>query len=386
MNSSPLRGIRVLDLSRILPGPYLTQLLSDLGAEVIKIEPPLAGDFARSAPPQMGLGGLYETVNAGKKSLALNYRDPRGREIFLALARTADVVLEGFRPGAAERWGIGYQAVRDVNPRIVYCSLSGYGQAGPYSQRAGHDLTYTAVGGALALNAPSGGGKPAPFGLPVADLSGGMLAAIAILSALVGRERGGDGLYLDVSLLDGVLSWVAQLAGSAFFGGFKTEGGKLPLGGGLGCFNVYAAADGKYLSLAALEPHFWSDFCETIRRPDLTPRQLDPGLGAQLTGIFQRRTRDEWLALFDGKDACLEAVNSMDEMLAHPQVRARGFVREANGQPVGLNSPFVFAPRQRPPAPALGADTRELLQGICDDNEITELAARGIIALGKKGN
>jgi alpha-methylacyl-CoA racemase len=227
MSSSPLRGIRVLDLSRLLPGPYLTQLLSDLGAEVIKIEPPLAGDYARLAPPEMGLGGLYEAVNGGKKSVALNYRNPRGRDIFLELARSADVVLEGFRPGAADRWGIGYQAVRDINPRIVYCSLSGYGQDGPYRDRAGHDLNYDAVGGALGLNAPSGGGMPVPYGVPVADLSGGMLAAIAILSALVGRQNGGEGLYLDVSLLDGVLSWVAPMAGAAFFSGFNISASPL---------------------------------------------------------------------------------------------------------------------------------------------------------------
>lgn len=383
MDSSPLCGFRVLDLSRLLPGPYLTQLLSDLGAEVVKIEPPLAGDYARLAPPELGLGGLFETVNAGKKSLALNYRHPRGREIFLALARSADVVLEGFRPGAVDHWGIGYEATRAVNPRIVYCSLSGYGQTGPYRDRPGHDLNYNAVGGTLGLNAPSGGGRPATYGVPIADLGGGMLAAIAILSALLGRERGGQGLYLDVSLLDGALSWVAPLAGSAFFGGSEVEGGKLPLGGGLGCYSVYETADGNYLSLGTLEPHFWKNFCETIERPDLTTRQLDPGLGAELTEIFRRQTRDEWLALFAGKDTCLEAVNSFDEMLAHPQVRARGFVREENGKPVGLNSPFVFAPRQRPPAPRLGEHTREILQDIYKENELAELASLGVIAFDK---
>ncbi len=381
MTAQPLKGIRVLDLSRLLPGPYLTQLLADLGAEVIKVETPRLGDYSRLAPPEMGLGGLYEMVNRGKKSLALNYRNPRGREIFLQLAAKADVVLEGFRPGAVERWGIGYAAVRAVNPRIVYCSLSGYGQDGPYRDRAGHDLNYCAVGGALGLNAATNG-APIPYGVPVADLSGGMLAAIAILAALTGRQRTGEGMYLDVALLDGVLSWVTPLAGGAFFSGLNVEGGKLPLGGGLGCFNVYQTGDGKYLSLAALEPHFWGDFCKKAGREDLISLQFDAALGAELTAIFRQRTQDEWLALFAGTDACIEPVNSFEEMLAHPQVRARGFVREQNGKAVGLNSSFVFARGASAPPPSLGQHTREILQGIVKEGEIEELAARGVIALG----
>ena len=193
MPASPLAGIRILDLSRLLPGPYLTQLLADLGAEVIKIETPRLGDYARVAPPEMGLGGMFEAVNRGKKSVAVNYRNPRGREIFLKLAATADVILEGFKPGSVKKWGIDYDAVRAVKPDIVYCSLSGYGQEGPYRDRAGHDMNYLAVGGALALNARADE-APVPYGLPAADLSGSMLAAIAILGALVGRGKTGRGM------------------------------------------------------------------------------------------------------------------------------------------------------------------------------------------------
>ncbi|RME88692.1 MAG: CoA transferase, partial [Anaerolineae bacterium] len=324
MTYQPLNGIRVLDLSRLLPGPFLTQLLVDLGAEVIKVETPRVGDYSRMAPPEMGLGGLYEMVNRGKKSLGLNYRNRRGRELFLELAKTADVILEGFRPGSMDRWGIGYEAVRAVRPEIVYCSLSGYGQEGPYRDRAGHDIGYAAVGGALALNAPPGGGPPVPYGVPVADLSGGTLAAIAILSALFARERTGEGAYLDISLLDGVLAWVMPLAGGAYFHGLPIEGGKLPLSGGLACFNVYETADGKYITLAALEPHFWRDFCTVTGREDLLAHQFDPGLGEEIAAIFRQHTRDEWLSLFEGYDGCVEPVNSFEEMLNHPQVRARG--------------------------------------------------------------
>ena len=379
MSTLPLKGIRVIDLSRLLPGPYLTQLMSDMGAEVIKVETPLAGDYARLAPPEMGLGSLYETVNQDKKSLALNYRNPRGCEIFMKLAATADVVLEGFRPTVADRYGIGYEAVRAVKPDIVYCSLSGYGKEGPYQQRAGHDLNYLSIGGAVSLNGRPGE-RPVPYGLPVADLSGCMLAAIAILGALVGRERNGKGMYLDMALLDGVISWMTPLALSAHFSGLNVGAGTHPLLGGQACFNVYETADGKYITLAALEPHFWGDFCKTIQQIDLIERQFDPTLGPELVAVFGQKTRAEWLTLFADTNACVEPVYSVEEMLSDPQVRARGHIRMKDGRPVGMNSPFVFARGERSPAPTLGADTRELLGEIgVDDDEINALAERRII-------
>ena len=382
MPTLPLQGIRVLDLSRLLPGPYLTQLMADLGAEVIKVETPLAGDYARLAPPEMGLGNLYEAVNQGKKSLALNYRTPRGRDIFLKLAATADVVLEGFRPTVAKKYGIGYEAIRAVKPDIVYCSLSGYGQKGPYRQRAGHDLNYMSVAGALSLNGRSGE-KPVPYGLPIADLSGGMLAAIAILGCLVGRQRNGQGMYLDMALLDGVISWMTPLALSAHFSGLDVSAGTHPLLGGQACFSVYETSDGKHLTLAALEPHFWGDFCKTIDRTDLIQCQFDPELSSDLTAIFLEKKRDEWLALFADKDACVEPVNSVDEMLANQQVRARGYVHMEDGKPAGMNSPFVFARQDRSAAPVLGADTLSLLReaGLRED-EIKTLLDCKIVAMG----
>lgn len=381
MTTLPLSGIRILDLSRLLPGPYLTQLLADLGAEVIKVETPLAGDHARLAPPEMGLGNMYEMINQGKKSLALNYRNRQGRELFLRLAGTADVVLEGFRPTIADKYGIGYEDVCAVKPDIVYCSLSGYGQQGPYQQRAGHDFNYLSVGGALSLNGRPGE-KPTPYGLPVADLSGGMLAAIAILGALVGRERGGQGMYLDMALLDGVISWVTPLALSAYFSGLKVSAGTHPLLGGRAFFNVYETADGKYLTLAAIEPHFWGDFCKTVGRPDLIERQFDPAVSPEVETIFKRKTQAEWLSLFAENDACVEPVKSIEEMLVDPQVQARGHVCMDGGKPVGMQSPFVFAREDRLPAPALGADTRALLAEIgVSDEEIDALAGRKIIAI-----
>jgi crotonobetainyl-CoA:carnitine CoA-transferase CaiB-like acyl-CoA transferase len=378
----PMSGIRILDLSRLLPGPYLTKLFTDLGAEVIKIETPLAGDYTRLAPPEMGLGGLYETLNRGKQSLALNYRNPRGHQLFMELAKTADVILEGFRPGTAERHGIGYEDINALKPDIIYCSLSGYGQEGPYRGQAGHDINYEALGGALALNARPGE-MPVPFGLPMADLSGAMLAGIAILGALFGREQTGQGAYLDMALLDGVLSWMTPLAGAAFFSGFEPGAGSHPLLGGLPCFNVYQAADGKYLTLAALEPTFWQAFCQVVGRDDLLPRQFDRTIGNEITAIFREKSQQEWLEAFEGTDGCVEAVNSFAEMLAHPQVKARGYVREEVGKPIGLESPFVFARRALDPAPALGKHTRKILRELgVNDEEMKALAERNIIATG----
>ena len=372
----PLNGVRILDLSRLLPGPYLTQLLADLGAEVIKVETPTLGDYARSLPPETGLGGLFDAINMDKKSIALDYRQAEGRELFLKLAVNADVIVESFRPGNVSKYGIGFDAVRAVNPKIVYCSLSGYGQDGPYRQRAGHDLNYVSLGGAQALNGRRDE-APIPYGLPVADLSGGMLAAIAILGALVG----GAGAYLDMALLDGVISWMTPFALSAHLSGVEVGAGTHPLMGGQPNYNIYATADGKHISLAALEPHFWQTFCETIERPDLLTRQFNSTVADELSVLFRTRTQAEWIALFADKDACLEAVLSLDEMLKSPPVQARGHIESCEGQPAALRSPFVFARRYRAPAPALGADTRPLLAELgLGEAKINDLIQRGIVA------
>ncbi len=382
MTTLPLDGIRILDLSRLLPGPYLTQLLADLGAEVIKIETPLIGDYARMVPAQMGLSGMFESINRGKKSVALNYRNKQGREIFLKLSVNADVVLEGFRPGRMDKLGLGYEAVRAVNPDIVYCSLSSYGQDGPYRDRAGHDPIYLALGGALALNARQDE-KPAPYGLPAADLSGGMLAAIAILGALVGRERTGRGLYLDMALLDGVISWMTPLAISSFLRGSPISAGTHPLLGGLPSFNnIYETLDHKFLVLGALEPTFWADFCSVLDRPDWLPRQFDRTLGEEIAVVFRTKTRLEWINAFSNTDGCVEPINTIEETLEHPQVKARGYIGMKDGKNFGINSTFCFARREMEPSPTLGQHTRQFLQEVgLSAHEIEELGSKKIIGL-----
>ena len=393
MTSQPLIGIRVLDLSRLLPGPYCTMLLADLGAEVIKIESPRVGDYARLAPPNFGGDAMFRALNRNKKSVALNYRNPRGREVFLRLASEADVIVETFRPGAVTRWRIDYEAVRTVNPSLIYCSLSGYGQSGPYRDRAGHDLNYIALGGLLALNGAAGG-PPIPPGVQIADLAGGMLAAMAILAVLVGRGRTGEGAYLDVAMLDAVASWVAPVTGALFsHTGKNPERGRMLFSGTLPCYNVYETADGKYITLAALESHLWTAFCTAVDRNDLRARRYDVEAIPEVAAIFRARTRDEWVAWFREVDACVEPVNTIEEMLRHPQVQYRGLVVEENvlrEEPVEqasdspsqrIGSPFQFTKRtHKSPAPALGEHTWDVLRQVgFDDEEVRQLEATRVL-------
>jgi len=379
---APLAGVKILDLSRLLPGPYCTMLLADLGAEVVKVELPGVGDYARTISEDFGGPPMFGAVNRGKRSLALNFRNPKGRDLLLHLAGQFDVFLETFRPGAAARWGIDYAAVHEANPRLIYCSLSGYGQEGPYAERAGHDLNYVAVGGLLALNGVAGG-PPLPPGVQIADLAGGMLAALAIVAALRRRDQNGQGAYLDVSMLDAVVSWVGHLADcfqAPCNDGFVATRGRMPLSGSLPCYHVYVAADGHYLALSALEPHFWSAFCQVAGCNELLERRLDPTAIPELETLFAGRTRAEWLALVADVDACLEPVNELGEMLQHPQVRERGLV-DAAGR---VQTPMRFAAGGPPaPAPRLGQHTREILEDAgLSHGEIAALGAAGIVAFG----
>ncbi|MBP7692985.1 MAG: CoA transferase [Anaerolineales bacterium] len=360
-----LAGLRVLDLSRLLPGPYCTQLLTHMGAEVVKVETPVLGDYLRASPPEFGLQAMFEPLNRGKKSVALNYRNPAGQALLLRLVEGFDVVIESFRPGTLDRFGLGYAALSARNPRLIFCALSGYGQTGPYHKRGGHDLNYLAVAGLLALN--SGAGEPvAQPGLQIADLAGGMLAAIAILGALVERAHTGAGRYLDVALLDGALSWALPLAAGAGARQPPVDH-RGPLGGDLPCYRVYVTADDQPVTLAALEPHFWANFCAAVERPDLIPRQFDPAASAEVAAVFGGRRHAEWLAVFQQVDACVEPLTAPADLRQHPQVR----LREA-----------ALVPAELAPAPALGQHTAEILHGLgLTAAELTDLAARGIIRL-----
>ncbi|MGE5140740.1 MAG: CaiB/BaiF CoA transferase family protein [Rudaea sp.] len=376
MSSHTLEGIRVLDLSRLLPGPFATQILANMGAEVIKVERPPEGDYLRALPPWAeppegeggeGIGAIFASINRGKKSIVVDFSSPRGRDTVLRLAATADVFVESFLPGALERRGLGYQPVHKANPRLIYCSLSGYGQNGPYRHRPGHDVNYLALAGILGLNAAPGG-PPHLLPVQISDLAGGMAAAVAILAGLVGRERTGQGEYLDVALFDAAVDWMEPSVGSLFRAEKRkpTPGG-MTLTGRYPCYQVYETADGHYMSLGALEGNFWKGFCELIERHDLLGRQFDPTAVPEVAAIFCGKTRAEWTELAGRTAICLEPVLDVEETFALPQVAARGRAQPDAGR-----------------LPSMGEDTIAVLEAAgFGQDELDEMIQAGTIAVSR---
>jgi crotonobetainyl-CoA:carnitine CoA-transferase CaiB-like acyl-CoA transferase len=374
-NDGPLAGMRVLDLTRLLPGAWCTRQLADLGAEVVKIETPLAGDYLRMAPAELGFGGLFEAFNAGKRSVAVNYRLPRGREMVLRLAQTADVFIEAGIPGQLARRGLGAADVRGVNPRLVYCSLSSFGQEGAYRERPAHDLNSLATAGILPL---LGDGVPGPPAIQLADLAGGTLAVTHILAALVQRELKGVGATLDVAILDAIVPWLSVLADRVE----RDDWAAGALSGRFPCYGAYQAQDGRWLVVGALEPPFWVAFCRAVERDDLVPRQFDPGARDEVAAIIARRPADQWLETL-GDIACVSPVNTPAQAINDPQVVARGLVhRAADGSAHVLTRLRSGVPTDDAlVAPALGQDTLELLGNAgVSEGELAELTAAGVIA------
>lgn len=392
-----LDGVRVLDLTRLLPGPYATQLLADAGADVVKIEDTGAGDYARAMSPTVrGHGAIFDAVNRGKRSVAVDLKTDAGRGAFLDLAATADVVIESFRPGVVDRLGVGPDAVRDRNERVVYCSLSGYGATGPRSNRVGHDLNYAGLAGLLDMTRPSPDDAPTIPGYPIADMGGGLLAAFAVVSALLSRELGdGTGEFLDVGMADAVVSF-SQAVAPAAFAGEDPRPGETTLTGAVPWYEVYECADGRYVTVAALEPAFWGNLCDALDRPEW--RELhgtdDPAereaLREALAGTFAERPRDAWVEAFEGADAPVEGVYTPAETLDHPQVAARGYVERGDAPPrVGLpvRGDRIDA-EPTPDVPAHGEHTVELLAEVgYGEDDIDRLRAAGALLeeRGEKG-
>jgi crotonobetainyl-CoA:carnitine CoA-transferase CaiB-like acyl-CoA transferase len=392
--SPPLSGIRVLDLSRLLPGPFCTLILGDLGAQIDKLEDPFAGDYLRLFPPlKGGLSGRFAALNRNKRSLCLDLKRPQGREAFLRLLPRYDVLIESFRPGVLDRLGLSYEVLRGHHPRLVLCSISGYGQDGPYRDRAGHDLNYCALAGVLGLSGERGG-APHPLPVQLADVGGGALwAATGILAALFAAARTGEGRHVDVSMCEGALSFLIPDLGNldAAEGAPPPGRGADLLTGGAACYGVYRTADGKFLSVAALEPKFWMAFCAAIgRRGDpaelVAPPAEQERLRAEVQGILFGKTRDEWVAHFAGPpaiDACVEPVLDLDEVARHPLHAARGNFFSVNGQEDGVSygqvrTPLGPARAERPP-PLPGQHTEEILgeAGLLPA-EIAALRAAGV--------
>jgi len=331
-----LAGIRVLDLTRLLPGAFCTMLLGDRGADVIKVEEPGTGDYMRWLPPlEGGQGVVFNSLNRNKRAITLNLKSEAGRELFKALVATADVVVEGNRPGVMARLGLGWETLRALRPGLVLCSITGYGQDGPFAQRAGHDLNYMATAGALSLNALPGG-RPHPLAVQVADIgAGGVGAAAAILAALLGVARGGEGRHLDVSMTDGALTWLAMPMAEAYGGGEPPVTGRTRLTGRFPCYRVYECADGRFLSVGALEPKVWATLVEVLE---------------------------------------------VGEVEIHPQIVARSLIRhEATGTEVAPGVPLESGWRRRS-APALGQHNQEVLGEVgVDAGRLAELAAAGVV-------
>lgn len=371
MTSDLLGGVRVLDLTGLLPGPYCSLLLAELGAEVIKIESTL-GDLARQVPPFVdGTSAFFASLNHSKRSLGIDLRRPEGVRVFLELVRISDVLLEGFRPGRMDRLGLGPETCQSVNPRLVYASLSGYGQTGPDRGRAGHDLCYVARAGLLALNRRPGEPPVLPP-VQIADLAAGSHAAVGICAALFARERTGRAPVLDVSMWDSIVHWMGPLLAMAQ-AGLSLEAGNLLLGGRFPFYNVYRTADNGWVALATIEPLLWLDFCRAVERPDLAAQQFVDGearawLFAELEVIFAQRTVSEWAELIHERDLAAEVVIDPSQVLADRQLAARSSLWSlggTGGKRLCAIGPAIrcLGARPEPPAsvPALGEHTSAIL-------------------------
>jgi crotonobetainyl-CoA:carnitine CoA-transferase CaiB-like acyl-CoA transferase len=433
MADLPLQGIRVLDLSRLLPGGFCSLLLADFGAEVLKVEDTGMGDYIRWSPPfydvppgpeESAKSALFLALNRNKRSIRIDLKHERGREVLLALVREHDVVLESFRPGVLDRLGVGYERMREVNPGIVYCAISGYGQTGPKREASGHDMNYLGLVGLLGLTGERDG-APVQAAGQIADLGGGaLMAAFGILAALRERDGGlthptnrgrpggqggsggageagsggadgggsGEGQIVDVSMADGALSWLALVVGAYLADGSAPHRGGLPLAGSLICYRPYECADG-WVTLGALEPKFWQAWCRGVGREELIERQFEgPGseAHAQVVEIFKARTRAQWQQFAGEHDCCLEPVLELAEALDSELVHAREMVVELQ-QPgvtggvrqLGIPVKLTRTPgdHARLPGPALGEHTEQVLAAAgYSEAEVAALLQSGAVA------
>jgi alpha-methylacyl-CoA racemase len=391
--SAALAGFRVLDFSTLLPGPYATMILADLGAEVVRIESHTRLDPMHRVPPFLdGISAAHAYLNRNKRSLALDLKQAAGIEIVHKLVGEYDIVVEQFRPGVMDRLGLGYEALREINPALIYCSITGYGQDGPYRDRAGHDINYLAISGIAGYTGRQG---PLPLGVQVADIGGGSLyAVIAILAAVAHRTRTGEGQHLDVSMTDAAFSWHAT-AGAAFLAGGKVpEYGAERLNGGT-YYDYYATADSRYFSVGSLEPQFLKEFCEVMGRPEWVAMagSAQPQARAELkrciADAFLQKPFAEWQKIFAGTDCCVEPVLTLQEAATHPQLDARQMVvdvplvsgataRQA-AHPVRYSA---TAPVYRHAGEPVGYEGRAILEELgYDQMEINRLDEQGVTCL-----
>jgi crotonobetainyl-CoA:carnitine CoA-transferase CaiB-like acyl-CoA transferase len=388
-----LSGVRILDLSRLLPGPFCSMLLADMGADVIKVEDPKQGDYIRWWPPLVGKNsGFHVVLNRNKRSLTLNLKLAEGKALFQQLVREADVVLESFRPGVMTRLGLGYETLRVINPRLVYCAITGYGTEGRRSRKAGHDLNFLALNGVLSYSGKDG--QPALTAVQIADLGGGgLLAAFSIVTALLARERLGEGQFIDVPMMDGALTWNCLRWGKYLGDGEVPYPGDGMLNHGFACYNLYETRDGRHMSLGALEPQFWKAFCEAAAHPEWNqPNYFEPGphqqvLQQEIAAFFRQKTQAEWVAHFEGSDCCCEPIKNLAEVMDDPDMRARQMVVDMVHESWGAYRQMGIAPKfsltpgvVRTHAPELGEHTQTILGELgMSLVEIEALQAKGAI-------
>ena len=340
--SLPLDNIRVLDLSRLLPGPYCTLMLADFGADVIKIEEPEIGDYARWEEPKVGDrgGAVFYSLNRNKRSVTLNLKTEQGKKVFLELVKTADVVVESFRPGVMDRLGLGYEKLQEINKKLIYCAITGFGQTGPYAKLPGHDMNYLSYAGLLELQGEKGG-KPVSSPTQIADLAGGSQMAInGILLALLERNKSGEGQFVDISMLDGSVSLMQTLLPNYLATNELPKRGESVLNGGKACYEVYATKDHRYLSVAALEPKFWIEFCRTIGEESLIdlldgPQSEQDNMKKVIQDVIKEKTLSEWVTIFKNVDTCVAPVLNFQEMLEDPQVIEREIIIDVDYPEVG---------------------------------------------------
>ncbi len=362
LGKSALQGLRVIDLTRLLPGGFCTQILADLGADVLKIEEPGRGDYNRSFEPlAKEESGSFLLLNRNKKSMTLNLKSDQGKEIFLALVENADIVVEGFRPGVMDRLGLQYSVLKERNPKLIYCAISGFGQDGPYRLKSGHDLNYMALAGVLPLFGRKGEDPIVP-GLSIADVGGGSMPAITgILAAVIARFRSGKGQSIDISMTDGAMSWLSYHGADYLFGNVEPKGGERPFIGQAPSYNVYRCADGKHVALGIIEKHFWERFCDAVELEDLKAEQWPEGARAdlqfeRLSKLFATMERDEWVERLEDVDIPFSAVLNVGEAFAdehsvhrkmlmsvdHPvegKIPQLGFPIKMTGTPCQIHSP-----------------------------------------------
>ncbi|HVH41146.1 MAG TPA: CaiB/BaiF CoA-transferase family protein [Labilithrix sp.] len=389
----PLSGIKVLDLSRLLPGPLASLVLADLGAQVDKIEDTAGGDYLRVMPPHATsatkdadpTSSVFLALNRNKRSAVIDLKKPEAKAAFLRLVRSYDVVLEQFRPGVLDRLGLSHATLLEANPRLVICALTGYGQTGLLAQRAGHDLNYLARAGVLGFQGPDDR-PPAVPGFQLADVSGGLYAVIGIMGALMERAQTGKGKVVDVAMIETAMPFAIAGFGLAF-GGQAPARGAETLTGGIAPYQTYATKDGGAMTLASLEPKFWMQFCAGIGREvdmsDLMPGPHQVALKEHLRGVFASKTREEWIAFAAERDCCLEPVLTPDEARRDPHLAARKMFFELPspwGPIPQMRTPLTSPDRTHAPPPKQGEHTDAILRdaGLGDD-EIAKLRASGAV-------